>query len=146
MYEEEKIKELGMDAFLAVGKVLTYDSGGYSIKPTSSMVDMKTDMAGAASVIGAMCRISREKVNKIPVFDEYKKHIKGVEADLKNSGGREAGCITAGLFIVEFVGNTPCIYMDIVGTSTFNNDKGYKYKGATGESVRTLFQLAKCYK
>ncbi|MGL6107363.1 leucyl aminopeptidase [Romboutsia sp.] len=46
-----------------VGKGLTYDSGGLSIKPTSGMVDMKSDMAGAAAVIGAMCAISENKLN-----------------------------------------------------------------------------------
>lgn len=47
-----------------VGKGLTYDSGGYSIKPTSGMVTMKSDMAGAASVIGAMKTIALSNVEK----------------------------------------------------------------------------------
>lgn len=47
-----------------VGKGLTYDSGGLSIKPTASMVDMKSDMAGSAAVIGAMSAISRKKLKK----------------------------------------------------------------------------------
>src|SRR5690606_7229302 len=37
-----------------VGKAITFDSGGLSLKPADAMVDMKTDMAGAAAVIGAM--------------------------------------------------------------------------------------------
>ncbi|MGZ3461638.1 MAG: leucyl aminopeptidase, partial [Archangium sp.] len=37
-----------------VGKAITFDSGGLSLKPTDSMVDMKTDMAGSAAVLGAM--------------------------------------------------------------------------------------------
>jgi len=37
-----------------VGKAITFDSGGLSLKPTESMVDMKTDMAGAAAVLAAM--------------------------------------------------------------------------------------------
>ncbi len=41
-------------AVALVGKAITYDSGGLSLKPTESMVDMKTDMAGAAAVLGAM--------------------------------------------------------------------------------------------
>lgn len=47
-----------------VGKGLTYDTGGYSLKSNASMLDMKTDMAGAASVIGAMCAISQSKLKK----------------------------------------------------------------------------------
>lgn len=276
VYEEEKIKALGMDAFFAVsrgsinkprfivmryfgdkestdilglvGKGLTYDTGGYSLKSNASMLDMKTDMAGAASVIGAMCAISQsklkknviavvaacenalsggsykpgdiissmakktievlntdaegrltladaiyyiinnekvtkvvdvatltgaalillgnvatpivtnnddfycelekaatlsgERVWKMPIYDEFKDMIKGEEADLKNTGGKNAGCITAGAFIGEFVGNTPWIHMDIAGTSTSSKSIGYKAKGATGEPVRTLYYLA----
>lgn len=48
--------------FGLVGKGLTYDSGGLSLKPTSSMIDMKSDMGGAASVIGAMAAISKAKL------------------------------------------------------------------------------------
>ena len=48
--------------FGLVGKGLTYDSGGYSIKPTDSMVNMKNDMGGAAAVIGAMGAIASMKL------------------------------------------------------------------------------------
>lgn len=47
-----------------VGKGLTYDSGGLSIKPTNSMVTMKSDMGGAAAVIGAMCAIADMKLKR----------------------------------------------------------------------------------
>ncbi|MGL5314496.1 MAG: leucyl aminopeptidase [Peptostreptococcaceae bacterium] len=62
-----------------VGKGLTYDSGGLSIKPTSSMVDMKTDMAGAAAVIGAICAISdaKLKTNVIGVVAACENMISG---------------------------------------------------------------------
>lgn len=48
-------------ALVLVGKGLTYDSGGYSIKPTDGMVTMKSDMAGSAAVIGAMYSIAKNK-------------------------------------------------------------------------------------
>ncbi|MDQ4057973.1 MAG: leucyl aminopeptidase [Actinomycetota bacterium] len=44
-----------------VGKGITFDSGGYSIKPGGSMETMKTDMGGAAAVIGAMSALGRLK-------------------------------------------------------------------------------------
>lgn len=47
-------KRLGL-----VGKGLTYDSGGLSIKPTAGMVNMKDDMGGASAVIGAMGAIAQ---------------------------------------------------------------------------------------
>lgn len=92
IFGREKIEELGMTAFLAVtkgsanepqfivmkwngdseseeklalvGKGLTYDSGGYSIKPGSSMVSMHGDMAGSASVVGVMKAIAKTKVKR----------------------------------------------------------------------------------
>ncbi|MBI1903107.1 MAG: leucyl aminopeptidase [Planctomycetia bacterium] len=45
-----------------VGKGVTFDSGGLSLKPTDSMVTMKCDMAGAATVLGAMQAIARLKL------------------------------------------------------------------------------------
>ena len=40
-----------------VGKGITFDSGGLSLKPAKSMETMKLDMAGAAAIIGAMSRL-----------------------------------------------------------------------------------------
>ena len=50
-----------------VGKGITFDSGGYSIKPSDSMIEMKCDMAGAAAVAGAMMALasSKAKVNVV---------------------------------------------------------------------------------
>ncbi|GAB6168611.1 leucyl aminopeptidase [Clostridium carnis] len=278
VYDVEKIKDLKMEAFYnvakaaekepkfivmryfgdkdnkdnilgLVGKGLTYDSGGYSIKPTGSMVDMKSDMGGAASVIGAMSVIAKrklktnvvavvaacenliagnaykpgeiigsmagktievvntdaegrltlvdavhyiiekenakeiidvatltgaalvalgetttailtnnqgfynelkvasdytgEKIWQLPAFEEYRKLIKSDIADLKNSGGRFAGTITAGLFIEEFVQNKPWLHLDIAGTSWASANSDYCIKGATGAPVSTLYQLVK---
>jgi leucyl aminopeptidase len=44
-----------------VGKAITFDSGGLSLKPADGMIDMKTDMAGAAAVLGAMRVIAKLK-------------------------------------------------------------------------------------
>ncbi|WP_238948225.1 leucyl aminopeptidase [Clostridium sp. YIM B02569] len=276
--DEKKINELGMESFLSVakgselpprlivmryfgdeskkdeilglvGKGVTYDSGGYSIKPTSSMDSMKSDMGGAASVIGAISAIAKkklkinvvgviaacenlisgkaykpgdiigsmagkyievlntdaegrltlidavhyiiekekankvidlatltgaalvalgvtttavvsnndefykelesaslkadEKVWRLPNFDDYKKLIKSDIADLKNTGGRHAGTITAGLFIGEFVQNKPWLHLDIAGTAWTEKESSYCSKGGTGVGVRTLYYLAK---
>lgn len=47
-----------------VGKGVTFDSGGLSIKPSEGMKDMKCDMAGAATVLGTMAAVSRLKLAK----------------------------------------------------------------------------------
>lgn len=54
-----------LNPYILVGKGIVYDSGGYSLKPTKNSMDlMKLDMAGAASVIGAMFAIAK---NKLPI-------------------------------------------------------------------------------
>lgn len=81
----------------------------------------------------------------MPIYDEFKDMIKGEEADLKNTGGKNAGCITAGAFIGEFVGNTPWIHMDIAGTSTSSKSIGYKAKGLQENLLEhyTIWQKSK---
>jgi len=277
VFGKEAIKEMGMEAFLAVsegsnkepqfivmtyngdssskekialvGKGLTYDSGGYCIKPADGMAAMHSDMAGSASVIGAMLSIAKAKLNKnvvaivaacenmisggayktgdiigslsgktieigntdaegrvtladalwyaatvikadkivdlatltgacvvalgsintgaitnndklmseikeaaelagepvweLPNNEEYKELNKSHFADIKNTGGRYAGAITAGLFLSEFVDNTPWVHLDIAGTSFISGDRGYLPKGATGVPVKTLYYLVK---
>lgn len=277
--DEKQIKELGMEAFLAVGmaafnkprfiimryfgneedkenilglvgKGLTYDSGGYSLKPNQGMIDMKSDMGGAAAVIGAMCSIAemklkknvvavvaacenlvsndaykpgdvissmagktieifstdaegrltladaiyyitfKENVNKVvdvatltgavlgalgtlttgvitndeifyddllsagkrsgekfwqlPAFEEYKELLNSKVADYKNSGGRFAGTITAGLFIGEFLYKPmPWLHLDIAGTSFMDGAKDYLTAGGTAAPLRSLYYLAR---
>ncbi len=230
-----------------IGKGITFDSGGISLKPSENMGDMKGDMAGGAAVLGAMlaigqlkpaanivaiipcaenmpsghalkpgdviftmngksveiistdaegrliladaityalklgatqlidlatltgacvvalgtitsgvisnnddlcCRLlkaaaqSGEKMWEMPNFEEYNELIKSNIADLKNSGGRWGGMITAGLFLNHFTDKTPWVHIDIAGTSDIDKDSGYNIQGATGAGVRTLIQFA----
>jgi len=232
-----------------VGKGVTFDSGGYSIKPGPSMVTMNGDMGGAGSVIGAMKAIALNKLPKnvtavvlatdnmisgdayvpgdivgsmagktieihstdaegrltladavyyivkkegvcevvdvatltgacvvalgefytgaftnnqefmdrvksasveagealwqMPLSKEYKELIKGDRGDLKNTGGRWGGAITAASFIEEFVEGTPWIHLDVAGTSDLGAARGYLPKGATGAPVKTLYYYVK---
>jgi len=237
----------GEKPYVIVGKGLTFDSGGISLKPSENMHEMKDDMAGAAAVLGAMqaiatlkppvnivavvpctenlpsgyafrpgdvidclggktveiistdaegrliladavayalrlgathvidlatltgacvvalgnvtsgvmsndrelCRLvldaavpAGERMWELPLFEEYKEQIKSDIADLKNSGGRPAGAITAALFIAAFTAGKPWVHIDIAGTVSCDKDKGYNVKGATGVGVRTLVRLA----
>ncbi|MGL4762749.1 MAG: leucyl aminopeptidase [Sarcina sp.] len=106
----EEIKALGMEAFLSVakgsvhepklivmryngdsenlnkkqglvGKGLTFDTGGYSLKPSTSMDTMKSDMGGSAAVIGAMSIIAERKL---------KKNVVAVVASCENAISGEA--------------------------------------------------------
>lgn len=62
-----------------VGKGLTYDSGGYSLKPSDSMDTMKTDMGGSAAAIGSMCAIAKAKlpVNVVGVVAACENMVSG---------------------------------------------------------------------
>lgn len=64
-----------------VGKGLTYDTGGLSLKPSDSMLGMKEDMGGAATMIGVMCALAKMKV---------KKNVTCVVAACENSIGPNA--------------------------------------------------------
>ncbi|MGO4888950.1 leucyl aminopeptidase [Anaerobacillus sp. MEB173] len=232
-----------------VGKGLTFDAGGISIKPAANMHEMKMDMGGSAAVLGAMEVIGRLKPNvnvlavipssenllngsalkpgdvitsmagktievrntdaegrliladgityakqlganyivdiatltgavlvalgtcttgavtnneefmedvllsanevgelmwRLPNFEPYKELLKTSDvADLNNSPGRNAGSITAGLFLGEFAGDTPWVHLDIAGTAWSDSETALSPKGASGVMVRTLATLAR---
>lgn len=79
-----------------------------------------------------------ELIWQLPAFSEYKDMIKSDVADVKNSSGRHAATITAGLFIGLFAENTPWIHLDIGGTAWLSKAKVVDPKGGTGVMVRTL--------
>ncbi|HYH98875.1 leucyl aminopeptidase [Hyalangium sp.] len=65
-YVPKNAKDAKRTPLALVGKAITFDSGGLSLKPADSMVDMKTDMAGSAAVLGAM-RVIGELQPPFPV-------------------------------------------------------------------------------
>jgi leucyl aminopeptidase len=230
-----------------VGKGVTFDSGGLSLKPNDSMLTMKCDMAGAATVLGAVSAIAKlklpvnvvgymglvenmpggsafklgdiltarngvtievlntdaegrlvladvlsfavdagvdrivdlatltgacvvalgedvsgaftndeawcetllaaaksvgEDVWQMPMWDHYEDLIKGDVGDIKNTGGRWGGAITAARFLQHFVGDKPWVHLDIAGPAFASSNKPHREAGATGHMVRTLVELA----
>jgi leucyl aminopeptidase len=228
-----------------IGKGVTFDSGGISIKPADRMEEMKYDMSGAAATLGAMkgiaelklkinvvglvpstenlpsgrafkpgdvigshlgktievvntdaegrliladalsyarrykpaamvnaatltgacvvalgfhaiglmgndgdlieeVRIAGQRVGErcwpLPLWDEYREQIDSTIADLKNSGGRAAGAITAGWFLKEFAGEVPWVHLDIAGTAYRDEPASYLRKGATGVPTRLFIE------
>ncbi len=83
-----------------------------------------------------------EKIWQLPMFDEYKEQIKSEVADMKNTGGRNAGSITAAFLLKEFVEDTPWVHLDMAGVDNYEKEKGVLVKGASGIPVRTLVHLA----
>jgi leucyl aminopeptidase len=85
---------------------------------------------------------SGEKFWQLPMFEEYKELIRSDVADMKNSGGRPAGSISAACLLAEFAGDASWAHLDIAGTATSEKDRGHLVKGATGVPTRTLADLA----
>jgi leucyl aminopeptidase len=83
-----------------------------------------------------------ERVWRMPLGPEYDKLIDSKIADMKNTGGRDAGAITAAQLLARFVDKTPWAHLDIAGTAWADEAKPYQPKGATGVAVRTLAELA----
>ena len=82
-----------------------------------------------------------ERAWQLPLFEEYKEQIKSDTADIKNTGGRNAGTITAGAFLAEFA-DFPWAHLDIAGTAwDVPRSNPYIAKGATGTPARLLVGL-----
>jgi leucyl aminopeptidase len=274
--DTKKCEELGMGMFLAVGKGsdqeprfihmtykpekkpkkticfvgkgITFDSGGYSLKPSQAMEDMKVDMSGAAAVISAMDAIAelgsenevhavaaccenlvsgrayklgdvltsmdgttveinntdaegrltlgdaityaREKIKPDEIFDfatltgacmialgpytagvmsdneqlvrgwlataektgedmwrlplnsRLREQLKSPIADMRNTGDRFGGAITAGLFLKTFAKDTPWVHIDIAGPASVSNARPSQPKGGTGFAVASIVEYA----
>ena len=234
----------GDKPLVLVGKGLTFDAGGISIKPAAGMEEMKFDMCGGAAVLGAMeavgelgvkanvvaivpssenllggramkpgdifraasgktievvntdaegrliladalfyarrfepaavidaatltgaCVValghqasavmgnddalveelrgagdrSGERCWPLPMYDEYREQIRSDYADIKNSGGRPAGAISAGWFLREFV-DFPWAHLDVAGTAYGDGKLSYLTKGSTGAPTRLFVE------
>ncbi len=77
----------------------------------------------------------------LPMWDDYKELIKSDVADVKNSGGRPAGSVTAALFLKEFADGYPWIHLDIAGTAYSETDLVTIPKGPTGVPVGTFIEF-----
>ncbi|MDE0230949.1 MAG: leucyl aminopeptidase [bacterium] len=83
-----------------------------------------------------------EKVWPLPLPPEYRKLLDSPVADMKNTGGRWAGGITAALVLKEFTADVSWAHLDIPGPAKTKDAKHYLAAGATGFGVRTLVELA----
>ncbi|HEU4641073.1 MAG TPA: leucyl aminopeptidase [Gemmatimonadaceae bacterium] len=80
---------------------------------------------------------------QLPMLEDYKELIKSDVADIKNTGGRPAGAITAAMFLKEFAEEFPWVHLDIAGTAYSESDLGWLPKGPTGTPVGTFVELAR---
>ena len=88
-----------------------------------------------------------EAMWELPLPAIYRKHIDSEVADIQNIGKPgQAGTIIGGLFLQEFVGDTPWVHVDIAGPSRIDEVDGEYVKGASGFGVRTLIELASSWR
>tara|TARA_B100000963_G_scaffold128722_1_gene112328 strand:+ start:1070 stop:2548 length:1479 start_codon:yes stop_codon:yes gene_type:complete len=143
---------------LTLADALTYAS---NLKP-DTIIDLAT-LTGAClialgnDVAGMWCNDNEladellqsasekgEGLWRMPLQKSYKDGLKSHIADMKNTGPRAGGSITAALFLEEFVGNNiKWAHIDIAGTCWTDKNKGINPSGATGYGVRTLIHWIK---
>jgi len=101
-----------------------------------------TDQDLVDEVIGA-ARRAAEPGWQLPLWDEYKELIKSDVADMKNSGGRAGGTISAAMFLKEFAEEYPWVHLDIAGTAYSEADLVAMPRGPTGVPTGTFVEFVR---
>jgi leucyl aminopeptidase len=109
------------------------------------VVALGTDIAGAfsnddvlAQQLVAAGTEAGEPIWQMPMWKDYRQLIDSKVADIKNTGKRYGGAITAAWFLAEFVGDTPWVHLDIAGPAFQEAAHDLGPAGATGVPVRAL--------
>ena len=93
----------------------------------------------------AALAISSEKFWRLPLGEEYADLIRSDIADIKNTGGRWGGAITAAEFLHHFAEDTPWIHLDIAGAAWIEDARPYIAKGPSGIGVRSILEWVRSY-
>jgi len=88
---------------------------------------------------------SGEKFWRLPLADEYYDIIRSDIGDIKNTGGRFGGAITAAEFLHAFAEDTPWIHLDIAGLAWIEENKPFIAKGPSGVGVRSILEWVRSY-
>jgi leucyl aminopeptidase len=90
-------------------------------------------------------QVSGEKFWRLPLGEEYADLIKSDIGDIKNTGGRWGGAITAAEFLHHFAEDTPWVHLDIAGIAWVEDAKPYIAKGPSGVAVRSILEWVRSY-
>lgn len=91
-----------------------------------------------AAQLKAAAEQAGEKLWQMPIEEKYFEGMKSDIADMKNTGPRAGGSITATLFLKQFIQQTPWAHLDIAGPVWSDKENGVNNVGGTGFPVRTL--------
>ena len=89
--------------------------------------------------------VTGEKFWRLPLGEEYADIIKSDIADIKNTGGRLGGAITAAEFLHTFVEDTPWIHLDIAGVAWVEDARPFIAKGPSGVAVRSIVEWVRSF-
>jgi leucyl aminopeptidase len=95
---------------------------------------LAADWLAAATAVG-------EEMWRLPLPPRLADQLKSEVADMKNTGERWGGALTAGLFLKEFVGQTPWLHVDLAGPASADKEFGHNSKGGTGFAVATILEF-----
>jgi leucyl aminopeptidase len=101
-----------------------------------------SDAALVAEVIAAGER-ALERAWQLPLWEDYRESIKSDVADIKNTGGRPGGAVTAAKFLEAFATGYPWAHLDIAGTAYSETDLGTIPRGPTGVPVGMFVEFAR---
>jgi leucyl aminopeptidase len=127
-------EKLGVDAIVDLATL----TGACVIALGDDIAGLWTVNDELANQLAAAAEKAGEKFWRMPMEEKYFEGLKSVVADMKNTGPRAGGAITAALFLKQFVKETPWAHLDIAGTVWTEKENGYHNPGGTGFPVRTL--------
>jgi leucyl aminopeptidase len=157
MHDNTTVEILNTDA---EGRLILGDALSYAKKYQPELVFTAATLTGAASrAIGRYGIVAMEKdaekemeqlkecgnnvferIAEFPFWEDYDELIKSDVADIKNTGGVDAGMITAGKFLAHFT-DYPFIHLDIAGPAYLEKKDNYRTAGGTGFGVRLLVEF-----
>ncbi|HEY8072846.1 MAG TPA: leucyl aminopeptidase, partial [Labilithrix sp.] len=94
-----------------------------------------------AAQFDAAVKASGEQMWRLPLLEEIKDQLRSDHADLKHTGDRWGGSISAALFLREFVGGANWVHCDIAGPAMGDRVRGWDPKGGTGHGVLTFVEI-----
>ncbi|MBE9179080.1 leucyl aminopeptidase [Oculatella sp. LEGE 06141] len=127
-------EKLGVDAIVDLATL----TGACIVALGDDVAGLFTPDDTIAAQLQQAAEAAGEKFWQLPMEEKYFDGLKSVVADMKNTGPRAGGSITAALFLKQFVKETPWAHLDIAGPVWTDKESGYNNPGATGFPVRTL--------
>ncbi len=127
-------EKLGVDAIVDLATL----TGACVIALGDDIAGLWSEDDAVANQLLNAAELAGEKLWRMPIEDKYFDGLKSGIADMKNTGPRPGGAITAALFLKQFVKETPWAHLDVAGPVWTDKENAYNSPGATGYGVRTL--------